>query len=118
MIRPVLALPLLALLAACAAPQSAERRAAPAEARVIADQSPLTRLEVQEAQALLNRLGFGGGEPDGVVGPRSRAAAESFQLDAGAPATGAFDRGLLLMLRASAEEAGVATAAAPAPVSN
>lgn len=108
------ALALAACLSGCAPtarPDASSVAAAPA-----ADLTPLTRNEIREAQTLLARLGFGGSAPDGIVGPRSRAAATSFQLDIGAPPDGAFDRRLLAALRIVAEESGVATVPAPPPV--
>lgn len=104
-----------ALAAGCAAPGPAEAPARPAGA-IVADAAPLDRAEIREAQALLGRLGYGAGAADGVVGPQSRAAAQAFQAESGAPVSGRFDRGLLLMLRAAADAAGVALTAAPPPI--
>jgi len=109
------------LFAGCAPPQQQEAAPAPGAAptQVATDPAsaaPLTRNEIREAQTLLVRLGFGGAAPDGIVGPRSRAAAEAFQHHVEAPATGEFDRRLLVALRIVAEESGVATVPAPPPV--
>ena len=39
---------------------------------------PLNRDEVRELQALLKKQGFNAGTPDGVLGPKTRAAAQAF----------------------------------------
>ena len=39
---------------------------------------PLSRDEVRELQTLLQKKGFNAGTPDGVVGPKTRAAAQAF----------------------------------------
>jgi hypothetical protein len=39
---------------------------------------PLNRDEVRELQTLLKKKGFNAGTPDGVVGPKTRAAAQAF----------------------------------------
>ena len=39
---------------------------------------PLTRDEVRELQTLLKKKGFNAGTPDGVIGPKTRAAAQAF----------------------------------------
>jgi localization factor PodJL len=43
---------------------------------------------VARAQALLNQLGYTAGEPDGLMGPKTRAAIESFQGSLGLERTG------------------------------
>ncbi len=55
--------------------------------------------EVTEIQRRLNTLGFDSGEPDGVVGSRTRRAIKEFQLRRGLPADGFPDRTLLSLLR-------------------
>lgn len=107
-------------LAGCAPPQQAaapQRATAtqPAMSQPAAGVS-LARIEVREAQTLLGRLGYGLAAADGIVGPSSRAAAAAYRADMGAPASGAFDRDLLIMLRQSAKANGVATVAAPPPI--
>lgn len=62
----------------------------------------LTTAEVSEIQSLLNRLGYDSGEPDGVVGFKTRAAAQAFQNVAGLPADGYPDHTLLAHLRQAA----------------
>ena len=39
---------------------------------------PLSRDEVRELQTLLKKKGFNAGTPDGVMGPKTRAAAQAF----------------------------------------
>lgn len=39
---------------------------------------PLNRDEVRELQTLLKRKGFNAGTPDGVIGPKTRAATQAF----------------------------------------
>ncbi|ODT67160.1 MAG: lytic transglycosylase [Pelagibacterium sp. SCN 63-23] len=48
----------------------------------------LTKAQRTEVQTLLNRAGYDVGAPDGVVGPRTRAAVMAFQQRAGMPADG------------------------------
>lgn len=62
----------------------------------------LTVAEVSEIQSLLNRLGYETGEPDGVVGRRTRSATQAYQSSAGLPADGYPDHGLLEHLRQAA----------------
>ena len=47
-----------------------------------AQEQPLSRAQVEEMQSLLGRLGFDAGEPDGVVGAKTRAALRAFQRQA------------------------------------
>ncbi|MEE9210309.1 MAG: lytic murein transglycosylase, partial [Kiloniellales bacterium] len=47
-----------------------------------AQEQPLSRAQVEEMQSLLGRLGFDAGEPDGVVGTKTRAALRAFQRQA------------------------------------
>lgn len=49
---------------------------------------PLSRDQVTTLQERLNALGHDAGEPDGQVGPRTRAAVKSFQKTQGLPADG------------------------------
>lgn len=103
-------------LAACAQPPGQAQQAAAVESAAPAANMPLVRIEVQEAQELLRRLGYGGGGADGVVGPMTRSAAAAYQKDMGAPATGNVDRALLEMLRNSASASGIRPVASPPPV--
>ena len=53
-----------------------------------ADDRPMSRAEVLEMQRILLSLGFEVGEPDGVVGSRTREALRGFQKSAGLPPDG------------------------------
>jgi membrane-bound lytic murein transglycosylase B len=55
----------------------------------------LSRAQRTELQGLLNRAGYDVGTPDGVVGPKTRAAVMAYQARAGLPADGHVS-GLLL----------------------
>ena len=99
MLRPILAfstaLSALALLAAPAT--SAPRVASPA-----AEASPLLLAAydplVYRAQVALNAKGFDTGRPDGILGPRTRAALESYQRASGMPVTGTVTQALVAQL--------------------
>jgi localization factor PodJL len=56
---------------------------------------PLSASEVAQLQRQLRALGFKPGPADGVVGPRTIAAAREFQAAQGLPATGRIDSHLL-----------------------
>jgi membrane-bound lytic murein transglycosylase B len=49
---------------------------------------PLRREEVKEMQVLLTALGFDPGEPDGIVGARTRSAVRTYQQSTNLPADG------------------------------
>jgi membrane-bound lytic murein transglycosylase B len=53
-----------------------------------ANERPLRRQEVEELQSLLVVHGFDPGEPDGIMGSRTRAAIRAYQLSANLPADG------------------------------
>jgi len=53
-----------------------------------AKEEPLSRAQVEEMQGLLAELGFDAGEPDGMVGSRTRAALRAFQRAAKVPPDG------------------------------
>jgi membrane-bound lytic murein transglycosylase B len=59
----------------------------------------LTVAQRAELQALLNRAGFTVGVPDGVVGPKTRAAVLAYQSQAGLPADGHISGRLLERLK-------------------
>jgi peptidoglycan hydrolase-like protein with peptidoglycan-binding domain len=65
------------------------------------DDPGLSRAERRELQERLNARGFDVGAPDGVVGPRTRAAIEAFQVSAGLPVDGHAGTRVLSALRAS-----------------
>jgi lytic murein transglycosylase len=52
------------------------------------DLVPLTRSQVRELQVALNQRGFSSGEPDGLLGPATRAALRRYQRSAGLVADG------------------------------
>ncbi|KKB07563.1 lytic murein transglycosylase [Devosia chinhatensis] len=59
----------------------------------------LTRAQRTEVQTLLNRAGYDVGSPDGVVGPKTRAAVMAYQQRAGLPADGHVSGALLDRLK-------------------
>ena len=67
-----------------------------------AKEEPLSRAQVAEMQDLLAQLGFDAGEPDGVVGSRTRAALRAFQRAAKVPPDGYPTPDLLSNIRRSA----------------
>ncbi|MCW5714081.1 MAG: peptidoglycan-binding protein [Bauldia sp.] len=58
----------------------------------------LDRSGVRAVQAALNRLGFGAGAADGVLGPATRAAIQRFQASIGTRQTGQLTARELRML--------------------
>lgn len=66
------------------------------------DQRKMAIEEMKEVQALLNRLGYPAGVPDGIIGPNTRGAARDFQIAKGLPADGFVNAPLLDALRAAA----------------
>lgn len=48
-------------------------------------------VDLRQAQATLNRLGYDAGPPDGQMGPRTRSALRQFQSERGIPVTGRLD---------------------------
>jgi localization factor PodJL len=65
--------------------------AAPARSATVGDTGNL----VSQAQALLAKLGFDAGPPDGVAGPKTRDAVRAFQRQEGLPVTGEIDANLV-----------------------
>ncbi|HWK53182.1 MAG TPA: lytic murein transglycosylase [Hyphomicrobiales bacterium] len=63
------------------------------------EEQALARADVMELQTRLNELGFDTGEPDGVLGSRTRAAVRDFQLDKGMAADGYASYAFLARLR-------------------
>ena len=51
----------------------------------------MERKDLARVQRALTKAGFDAGRPDGLMGPRTRAAIEAFQRDAGLPVTGEAD---------------------------
>jgi peptidoglycan lytic transglycosylase B len=67
-------------------------------------ETPLSRYDVQEMQARLTNLGFEPGEPDGVVGEKTRRAVRKFQQSVELPADGYPDPDVLEQLRSRVAE--------------
>jgi len=65
------------------------------------DDPGLSRAERHELQKLLIRNGYDIGEPDGIIGSRTRAAIEAFQESAGLPVDGRPGQKVLGALRAA-----------------
>lgn len=63
------------------------------------DLAALSRSETMELQRALARRGFASGEPDGLIGPATRAAVRAYQRSAGLPADGFPSADLLQRLR-------------------
>jgi membrane-bound lytic murein transglycosylase B len=59
----------------------------------------LSKAQRAELQALLGRAGFDVGKPDGVIGPKTRAAVLAYQSRAGLPADGYISGRLLEALK-------------------
>jgi lytic murein transglycosylase len=59
----------------------------------------LSRAERRELQRLLNEKGYDIGQPDGVIGSRTRAAIEAFQGESGLPVDGHPGKNVLRALR-------------------
>lgn len=60
-----------------------------------------SRQTVARVQASLRSLGYDIGPPDGILGPRTRAAIRAYQRRADLPATGIIDRRLMISLNMS-----------------
>jgi membrane-bound lytic murein transglycosylase B len=67
------------------------------------DPRPLGRADVRELQRLLNRLGYGAGRADGVIGSRTRSAIRAFERARGLEVRG---RATDLVLEAARAAAG------------
>lgn len=63
------------------------------------DDPPLSRAEKRELQILLARMGYDVGEPDGIIGSKSREAIKDIQRQAGVEETGRAGLKLLKQLR-------------------
>lgn len=66
------------------------------------DDPPISRSERREAQRLLNALGYDVGEPDGLIGKRTRDAILAYNAARGAPRSDRAGLKLLQALRATA----------------
>lgn len=67
------------------------------------DEGALSRHTIESMQGRLKQLGFDAGEPDGVLGPATRAALRAFQVSAGFTADGYPDSATLSALKLPAE---------------
>ena len=70
-------------------------------------EAPMTLADRKAAQAALNRLGYAVGEPDGVIGTKTRAAVRAWQKATGLTADGHLTLDLARRLQ---QQAGQATA--------
>jgi membrane-bound lytic murein transglycosylase B len=61
--------------------------------------TPMTRANQHEIQALLQKRGFDVGAIDGMVGPKTIEAIQAFQVSEGMLADGYANRNLLIQLR-------------------
>lgn len=64
-----------------------------------ADEKPLRRDDILDLQRLLSAAGFDPGFPDGMIGPKTRAAVKSYQVERGLPADGYPTHELLSAMR-------------------
>lgn len=62
--------------------------------------TPYASSLVKEAQILLNSLGFDTGEPDGLIGKRTKDAVKAFEYELGLPQTGKINQKLVEILKA------------------
>jgi hypothetical protein len=77
---------------------TAEPQSPPAPDLTAEAQLNITRSVARSVQSALNINGFDAGTPDGILGPRSRAAIQRFQAVSGIPPTGVLDRATLAAL--------------------
>lgn len=78
----------------------------PLIARPPANDRPLSRVEIEEIQTRLTRLGFAPGTADGVVGAQTRAAIRTYQQQVRLPPDGYPTVGLLRRLRQGGQGGG------------
>jgi len=78
------------------------------------DDPGISRAERRELQELLTSRGYDVGQPDGLIGARTRAAIEAFQSSAGLPVDGHAGARVLNALRASAPRSATDTGTTPA----
>jgi peptidoglycan hydrolase-like protein with peptidoglycan-binding domain len=75
--------------------------ASPVPATPVAITTISAPYSLRNVQVALSQLGYSVGTPDGVIGPKSRAAIRAFQVDSGLPASGEPSRTLYDKLQAS-----------------
>jgi lytic murein transglycosylase len=78
------------------------------------DDPGISRAERRELQELLIARGYDIGQPDGLIGARTRAAIEAFQSSAGLPVDGHAGARVLIALRAGAQRSPTEAATPPA----
>ena len=66
-----------------------------------AEDTPLSRADIRDLQALLNAQGLDAGVPDGMLGPKTRNAVRAYQKRAGMPPDGYATKALIEALRAT-----------------
>jgi peptidoglycan hydrolase-like protein with peptidoglycan-binding domain len=98
--RALAAAALLGIIGEAARAGQQQQRRPQGTARPSADREPN-----RQTQVALNQFGYDTGNPDGVLGPRSRAAISQFQNAMGYPATGTLDAEQRGFLTASAQRA-------------
>lgn len=74
---------------------------APAATTPVAITPTSAPYSLRNVQVALSQLGYSVGTPDGVIGPKSRAAIRAFQVDSGLPTSGEPSRALYEKLQAS-----------------
>jgi peptidoglycan hydrolase-like protein with peptidoglycan-binding domain len=85
----------------------------PAAAQATPAYTPINQpYSLRNVQVALSNLGYAVGTPDGVIGPKSRAAIRAYQVDSGMPASGEPSIALHEKLQASLAQRGQAK---PAP---
>jgi membrane-bound lytic murein transglycosylase B len=68
------------------------------------EDEPVSLKAIEEMQGLLNAKGYDAGEPDGLVGPQTRAALRDWQRDQGLPADGYPTNAVINRLRGTAAQ--------------
>ena len=74
------------------------------DGREVAGSAAVTKITIQEAQEELERLGYGPGPIDGVMGPKTNTALKNFQSDHGLPDTGTIDEKTAELFASQIEE--------------
>lgn len=74
---------------------------------------PVGDAQVEEVQSILRNLNFYTGEVDGLFGPNTRKAIETYQAKIGMAVTGTVDEALLVQLGASPKTSGILPSPAP-----
>lgn len=89
----------------------------PAVAQATPAYTPISQpYSLRNVQVALSNLGYAVGSPDGVIGPKSRAAIRAYQVDSGMPASGEPSIVLHEKLQASLAQRGGQAKPAPQPM--